>query len=81
MSLFTNLFTHTSKFSLYICLIITMKLFVCCLLDLNFVILINRVINQIHYSKFKVFGDFSYCDSLVEIHPSVDFSKFYGTET
>ena len=40
LSLFTNLFTHTSKFSLYICLIITMKLFVCCLLELNFVILI-----------------------------------------
>ena len=40
LSLFTNLFTHTSKFSLYLCLIITMKLFVCCLLELNFDILI-----------------------------------------
>ena len=40
LSLFTNLFTHTSKISLYLCLIITMKLFVCCLLKLNFVILI-----------------------------------------
>ena len=41
----------------------------------------NRVINQIHYSKFQVFGDFSCCDSLVEIHPSIDFSKFHGNET
>ena len=41
----------------------------------------NRVINQIHYSKFLVFGDFSCCDSLVEIHPSIDFSKFHATET
>ena len=40
LSLFTNLFTHTSKSSLYLCLIITMKLFVCCLLELNFDILI-----------------------------------------
>ena len=65
-----------------------MKLFVCILLELNFVVLIkktsssrNRVINQIHYSKFQVFGGFSCCESLVEIHPSIDFRKFHGTET
>ena len=40
LSLFTNLVNHTSIFSLYLCLIITMKLFVCCLLELNFVILL-----------------------------------------
>ncbi|KAM3736803.1 hypothetical protein ACB098_09G008600 [Castanea mollissima] len=33
------------------------------------------------YLLIQVFGDFSCCDSLVEIHPSIDFSKFHGTET
>ena len=42
MSLFTDLFTHTSQFSLHLCLIMTVKLFVCCLLELNFVILIFK---------------------------------------
>ena len=40
LSLFTKIFTLTSKFSLYLCLIITNKLFVCCLLEMNSVILI-----------------------------------------
>ena len=42
MSLFADLFTHTSQFSLHLCLIMTMKLFVCCLLELNFVILLYK---------------------------------------